>query len=102
MMTSEKLLESVREMKCLLADAPPPSVAPLGSMLIVYSEYALKSTAERLFPASKNRSKRIHKKLVKRFGGEFRMVPAMWRIHDKIIAHPSFRSQLEAKVKETT
>jgi hypothetical protein len=47
---------------------------------------------------SKNRSKRIHKKLVKRSGGEFRQEPAIYRVGDEIIAHSSFRSQF----KETT
>jgi hypothetical protein len=48
-----------------------------------------------------NRSRRIHKKLAKPFGGEFRQCPAMWRIGDTIYAHPTFRSQLEAQFKET-
>ena len=57
----------------------------------------METTTERLFPASKNRSRRIHKKLVKSFGGEFRQKPATYRINDTIYAHPAFRSQLEAK-----
>lgn len=70
----------------------PPSFA-LG-MQIVFSDAALDATNERLFPASKHRSRRVHKKLVKRFGGEFRKRPCMWRMGDKIIAHPSFRAEV--------
>jgi hypothetical protein len=58
--------------------APPPSLK------IVLTPCALKETTERLFPESKNRSKRIRKKLIKRHGGEFRRRPAMWRIGDTI------------------
>lgn len=103
MLTGDSLLTAMREMKRKLADL---TVAPAGpmrydAMPIVYSPYALKDTDQRLFRASKNRSKRIHKKLVKRFGGEFRKQPCIWRVGNTIYAHPSFRSQLEAQFKET-
>lgn len=65
-----------------------------AGLRIVWSDLALEDSSERLFPASRHRSKRIHKKLVKRFGGEFRRVPAMWRYGNMIVAHPSFRAQL--------
>jgi len=64
---------------------------------IIFSDYALKDTEERLFPVSRHRSKRIHKKLVKRYGGEFRRVPCMFRTPDAIIAHPSFKAALAGK-----
>ena len=70
-------------------------VSPLGTR-IIFDMNALEATQERLFPESKHRSKRIHKKLVKRFGGEFRMQPCMWQTPIGIIAHPSFRSQIES------
>lgn len=59
-------------------------------MPVVFSTTALKETTERLFPASKHRSRRIHKKLIKRFGGEFRKEPCIWKIGDRIVAHPSY------------
>lgn len=68
----------------------------MNALRIVFSPYALEATAERLFPASKNRSRRIRKKLVKRFGGEFRMIPAMWRSGNMIFAHPAFKARLQA------
>ena len=55
---------------------------------IIVSEYALEETNQRLFPASKNRSPRIRKKLIKRFGGEFRKVPAIFKTPQGIIMHP--------------
>lgn len=61
---------------------------------ITFSSSALAKTSERLFPESRHRSRRVFKKLVKRFGGEFRMEPAMFKTPFGIVAHPSFRSQL--------
>lgn len=66
-----------------------------GGMRIIYSTHALRETKDRLFPQSRHRSRRIHKKLVRRFGGEFRKVPAIWQTADTIIAHPSFQREIE-------
>ena len=66
-----------------------------AGLSITFSPYALEATEERLFPASRHRSKRILKKLIKRFGGEFRMQPCMWRTHHGIVAHPNYRAILE-------
>lgn len=60
-----------------------------GGIRLICSEHALKDGDVRLFPESKNRSRRIHKKLVKRFGGEFKKVPAIWMVEDMVIAHPA-------------
>lgn len=62
---------------------------------IVVSDLALKDSDVRLFPESKHRSRRIHKKLVKRFGGEFRKVPCIWRMADKILMHPTLYAELQ-------
>lgn len=67
---------------------------------IIFDPNTLKDGDERLFPVSRHRSARIHKKLVKRFGGEFRKVPCMWRFKDTIIAHPSFKTEIERLTKE--
>jgi len=71
----------------------------MGGIRITVSEYALESTDERLFPASQNRSRRIHKKLVKRFGGEFRKVPCIWRMGHDFIAHPTMYARLQGPLK---
>lgn len=72
-------------------------LTPFDSMPIIWSAYALKETDERLFPLSKHRSRRIHKKLVKRFGGEFRKVPAIFSTPQGLLAHPALRADLEAR-----
>lgn len=66
---------------------------------IYYSDHALKDSDQRLFPYSKHRSKRIHKKLVKRFGGEYRRVPAIFKTPNGFIAHPALKAELELKLK---
>lgn len=65
-----------------------------------FTTAALAETTERMFPVSKHRSKRIHKKLVKRFGGEFRKEPAIWRVGNVIYAHPIYRPRIEAEFKQ--
>lgn len=74
----------------------------IAGMQIIVSEHALKETDVRLFPASRNRSKRIHKKLVKRFGGEFQKVPCIYRIGDKWIAHPVMYERIRSEIAATT
>lgn len=72
-------------------------VAALFGLQIIVSDHALKDGDERLFPASRHRSERIRKKLIKRFGGEFRKVPWMWEVGNKIVAHPSLYAALKAR-----
>lgn len=93
-LTIDKMLAAMREMKAMEPVRP--------RLRIEYSHMALKETTERLFPESKNRSKRILKKLLKRHGGMYRKQPVMIRLGDTIYAHPSFRSQLEAQFKKET
>lgn len=73
-------------------------VGGIFGLRIIYSSNALEDTEERLFPVSKNRSARIRKKLIKRYGGEFRKRPCMWRVGDVLYAHPSFKAQINAAV----
>ena len=63
---------------------------------IIFTATALEATAERLFPASRHRSARIRKKLIKRFGGEFRMKPTIWKLGNVIYAHPLFESRFRS------
>jgi len=70
----------------------------LTGMPVIVSDHALKETDERLFPASKNRSARIYKKLVKRFGGEFRKAPAIFRTPTGFVAHPALYARLQAEI----
>lgn len=73
------------------------NLTPFGIQIIV-SDHCLKDADERLFPISRNRSRRIHKKLVKRFGGEFRKVPAIYKTASAICCHPTIYHQLKAEV----
>jgi len=68
----------------------------LGGVQIIVSGAALETTDVRLFPESRHRSQRIRKKLVKRFGGEFKKMPAIFRIGDKIVAHPAMYERIKA------
>lgn len=72
----------------------------MAGLRIIFSSYALEATAERLFPASKHRSKRIRKKLIKRFGSEYRMVPVIWQAGNVIYAHPALREKLRRAVDQ--
>jgi hypothetical protein len=87
-------VDHIRQAQRLLRDLGER--VPMGPTRITFSVHALEFTNERLFPESRHRSNRIHKKLVKRFGGEFRRQPCMWRVGDELIAHPSFKARLEA------
>lgn len=66
---------------------------------IIYSDAAYKSTDERLFPASRHRSRRIEKKLVKRFGGYYKREPAIFMTPAGCMAHPSLKPTIEAAFK---
>lgn len=74
------------------------TVHRLAGFDLVFSPHALEATQVRLFAASRHRSRRIHKKLVKRFGGEFRMQPCIWRMGRRIVAHPAFRAEFERQM----
>lgn len=82
--TLDKLRAAIKD----LPKAPDP-------VRVFYSVYATKDTDERLFPYSRHRSRRVEKKLIKRFGGVFRKAPAMFRIKNDFYAHPAFRAQIE-------
>lgn len=65
---------------------------------ITVSDLALEATKERLFPVSRHRSRRVHKKLVKRHGGEFRMVPCIWQTPHGYVMHPVRYEEFKAAV----
>jgi hypothetical protein len=66
----------------------------IGGIRLFVSDFCLKDTTDRMFPVSKNRSARIRKKLVRRFGGEFRRVPCIWQTPDAIFAHPTLYAEI--------
>ena len=73
----------------------------INGMRIIFDTNCLEATPERMFPDSRHRSKRIKKKLLKRFGGEFKMRPAMFKIGNTILSHPAHRPHLEAALERT-
>lgn len=75
------------------------SVPKLPPANIIVSEHALKDSDQRLFPESKHRSPRIHKKLVKRFGGVFRKVPCIYHTPQGIIMHPAMYAEFQAEME---
>ncbi|WP_027578520.1 hypothetical protein [Bradyrhizobium sp. Ai1a-2] len=88
-LTIQKIMDAMRSVR-------PAPAAPR----VLFTTSALKETTERLFPASRHRSRRIHKKLVKRFGGEFRKEPAMWQVGGTIYAHPALKVRFEQQLKQ--
>ena len=71
----------------------------LHGIRIVVSKHALRETTERLFPASRHRSRRIHKTLVKRHGSVFRRVPAIWKTPEGLFVHPQEYAALRAALR---
>lgn len=75
-----------------------------GGIPIHVTPYALKDSERRLFPESKHRSKRIRKKLIKRHGGEFQKVPAIYQIRnahgfvESVIMHPDNVAALKQEI----
>lgn len=69
-------------------------------MRVISDPHCLKETSERLFPESRNRSARIRKKLIKRFGGEFRKEPAAYTIgNHTIVCHPAIYEQIKLVIR---
>lgn len=71
-------------------------------MKVVYGHW-MKDSTERNFPASKHRSKRILKKLLKRHGTEFVQEPSMF-IDNKngvIYAHYSFERDIQQIINDS-
>jgi hypothetical protein len=66
---------------------------------IVVSELCYEEVQVRNFPVSRHRSRRIHKKLVKRYGGEYHIVrkPRSYRVGDRLIMHPEIYAILREK-----
>ena len=83
--STSDILRDIREAQEKLG--PPPKK-------ILYSSMCIVPTDRRLFPASRHRSARIRKKLIKRFGGEFFMKPIIIETSDAVIAHTSFQGRV--------
>lgn len=96
-LTAESLKEVMRALES--ESAAPLHPTPFNGMRVVEAHYALADSTERTFPESRNRSARIRKKLIKRFGGEFVKVPTMYQVGGVIYAHPIRYRELQAQFK---
>lgn len=67
----------------------------INGLKIIWNPLLLVDTDVRTFPASKHRSARIRKKLIKRFGSEFKKKPAMYIMGNTVYAHPSFKEKIQ-------
>ena len=90
-LTVEKLMEA----KKLLDDLPTSQPEPR----ICITDAAKLPTGELYFPISKNRSKRVYKKLLKRYGSQERYKPACLRVNGDYWIHPIFEKQIMEECK---
>jgi hypothetical protein len=78
----------------------PTLTAALGRPVAV-SYLAVRRGSRRLFPESRHRSARIHKKLCRRWGGEYALEPAVFNLGSVVLVHPAmFERVLEALTTE--
>lgn len=110
-LTLEKLAEVMRQLrpsKPSLMDAmrmPDPvfefdrsPVFSHSSMMMGMQIFQSERCIERVwnFPQSQNRSRRLHKKLMKRFGVQSFERPAAYMMADKLVAHPKVITEMVA------
>lgn len=91
LLSPNDIAQNIEEIAALLKHAPKYKT-------IRYSDLVTSPTQRRLFPESRHRSKRILKKLLKRYHGEYDREPAIIETPDAIYAHSSFRERIENHV----
>ena len=72
----------------------------LYGLRITESLYCLEDSDVRAFKVSRHRSRRLHKKLCRRFGGEFIKKPAVFRTPAGIICHPALYVELVKRLQQ--
>jgi hypothetical protein len=75
----------------------------LGLQIVISPlAYEVVVTDRRLFPASRHRSKRIEKKLIKRFGGIWatEQKPLAYKAGDRLIVHPTIYEELKRRAQD--
>lgn len=72
-------------------------VPSFDGLAVIESEAAVRR--ERNFPPSRHRSKRVHKKLCKRFGGEYTITPCVLIGDGVMYAHPAIMQKLRERLK---
>lgn len=79
-LTMEHLTKAMALLREIAGPPPPKIYVTASATEIVPGEFN--------FPPSRHRSKRIHKKLVKRFGSYEKRKPATLQVGDNIYMHP--------------
>ena len=91
--TLDKLMAMKRKVEAF-GPAPEFHVTPMAT-----------KDGERFFAESRHRSQRVEKKLVKRYGGAHRQIPAMYKVGNKMLIHPALwaevRAKMEVRIRDT-
>ncbi len=90
---AKPILDILADMKAM-ADKLPKMMPLMIHVMVGYTRQ------RRLFPASKNRSQRIRKKLIARFRGEEVTEPACTVIGNRIICHPVWEIRFFEEMKK--
>ena len=85
-LTLEKLMAACNKAMAELGPPPPKIIETVQAVDA--------SRRQWLFPPSKHRSKRVHKKLLKRHGVQYRDPPAVLRVGDLMLVHPALTAQI--------
>lgn len=93
-MTVAKLEEALRVIEVACVHSRPS----FTGVPIIVDHNCLTDTEERNFPLSRHRSARVKKKLVKRFGGEFKKMAAIFNLPGRIVVHPSLYQAIKGHV----
>ncbi len=72
-----------------IEDASKGAFADAFGVPVIVSDHCMVRSKAPAFPVSRHRSRRVHKKLEKRFGPQFPMEPASFLIGDRLVMHPS-------------
>lgn len=92
-LTLDKLMEIKRSIQ---RDLP----RPIASEIIITVLAREPVPGQWNFPPSRHRSARLHKKLLRRFGTQERMKPAVLRVGDRMLVHPALWGALKAHLDE--
>jgi hypothetical protein len=74
----------------------------LNGMHVTISPMCMTPSKEPAFPVSRHRSRRIHKKLERRHGAQFPMLPACLEINGRLFVHPQIWDQIKREMKAST
>jgi hypothetical protein len=94
--TVDRALHGLRARSLIIDDIFPP--LQFAGLQVRETLTSTQETNERFFPPSRHRSARIHKKLIKRFGGIYKRKPAMFIVGDTLVIHPALMPELKRHI----